>query len=440
MVCDPVANFAAVSATTHTHDVIIIGTGLAGRVLSETLALQGLRVLVFDVAQKGSASNVAAGMVNPIVLRRTVPSWRAGEMLAIAGAFYRDLEMRYDTTLWYPFSMAALFPTAQEAGIWQRRLKDPEVAPFLGEEPSKDPAVLAMPQPYAHGTVKRCARLDVRKLIAMHRSRWLASGLLIEQRVDESDIHQLPDGVEVHGNTAPMLVHCKGPFSHSSGLVLVRGEGLTVRIPGLGLNTIVLAAGSGAGDETIPDGSPANLEIALGAFAAKMDLKEDVLILYTTSHGAPEVGLAYRDGDHGYGWIGPKRLADLLNGAGFSRRLVMLSACFSGELLPYLVNDSSVVVTAADRDQTSFGCAPGNDWTFFGDALINTALRTPQPFDTAIAQAFDLIRHWETSKRLQPSRPQFYTGSAANLWLQALEKRMPADATPKVGRPAVGGR
>ena len=204
--------------------------------------------------------------------------------------------------------------------------------------------------------------------------------------------------------------------------------------------TIVLAAGSGAGDATIPDGSPANLEIALGAFAAKMDLKEDVLILYTTSHGAPEVGLAYRDGDHGYGWIGPKRLADLLNGAGFSRRLVMLSACFSGELLPYLVNDSSVVVTAADRDQTSFGCAPGNDWTFFGDALINTALRTPQPFDTAIAQAFDLIRHWETSKRLQPSRPQFYAGSAANLWLQALEKRMPADATPKVGRPAVGGR
>ena len=203
--------------------------------------------------------------------------------------------------------------------------------------------------------------------------------------------------------------------------------------------TIILAAGNGAGDATIPDGSPANLEIALGAIAAKMDLKEDVLILYTTSHGAPEVGLAYRDGDHGFGWIGPRRLADLLNGAGISRRLVMLSACFSGEMLPYLVNDSSVIVTAADRDQTSFGCASGNDWTFFGDALINTALRTPQPFDTAIGQAFDLIRHWETSKRLQPSRPQFYTGSAANLWLQALEKRMPTDATPKVGRPAISG-
>ena len=203
--------------------------------------------------------------------------------------------------------------------------------------------------------------------------------------------------------------------------------------------TIILSAGSGAADKAIPDGSPANFEVALGAISAKMDVKEDVLILYTTSHGAPEIGLSYRDGDHGFGWIGPKRLADLLNGAGIKRRMVMLSACYSGELLPHLANDTSVIITAADRDQTSFGCAPGNDWTFFGDALINTALRAPQPLEAAVAQAFDLIRSWETSKHLTSSRPQFYTGSEARIWLDALEKRMPQVATPKVGRSAVDG-
>lgn len=203
--------------------------------------------------------------------------------------------------------------------------------------------------------------------------------------------------------------------------------------------TIVLSAGTGAVEKTIPDGSPANFEVALGAISAKMDVKEDVLILYTTSHGAPEVGLAYRDGDHGFGWIGPKRLGDLLNGAGIKRRMVMLSACFSGELLPHLVNDASVIITAADRDQTSFGCAPGNDWTFFGDALINTAMRKPQSLDAAVAQAFDLIRSWEMSQRLTSSRPQFYTGSEARIWLDALEKRMPLVTTPKVGKSSVDG-
>lgn len=203
--------------------------------------------------------------------------------------------------------------------------------------------------------------------------------------------------------------------------------------------TIVLAAGPGAVDQAIPHGSPANFETALGAVSEKMNVKEDVLILYTTSHGAPEAGLAYRDGNYGFGWIGPKRLADLLNGVGISRRMVLLSACFSGELLPLLVNDTSVIVTAADRDQTSFGCAPSNDWTFFGDALINHALRTPQPLDTAVAQAFDLIRSWESAKHLTSSRPQYYTGGEARVWLDVLEKRMPPVATAQVGRPAIDG-
>ncbi len=61
-----------------THDVIIIGQGLAGTVLSETLADAGLRPLIFDVPLNGRASVVATGVVNPIVLRRTVPSWRSG--------------------------------------------------------------------------------------------------------------------------------------------------------------------------------------------------------------------------------------------------------------------------------------------------------------------------------------------------------------------------
>lgn len=203
--------------------------------------------------------------------------------------------------------------------------------------------------------------------------------------------------------------------------------------------SVLLAAGSGANDKAAPHGSPSSLATILAAVAGKMDQKEDVLILYTTSHGAPGAGINYRDTDHGFGWIGPHYLSRMLNGLGFKRRMVLVSACFSGEMLPGLVNDTTIVVTAADRTQTSFGCAPGNDWTFFGDALINNALRSPQPFEDAVNQAFNLIGGWENAKRLQPSLPQLYIGSDAKTWLDALEKRMPPVATPKVGRPAIEG-
>jgi glycine oxidase len=221
------------------HDVIIIGQGLAGTVLSEELAGRGLRVVIHDMPKDGRASHVAAGLVNPIVLRRTVPSWRASEMLAIAGAFYRQFEQRYDARLWTPIELVALFPTAKEAGIWRLRMKDAEMARMLGEGPAQDPAIEELPQPYGCGVVKRCAWLDVRRLLQVHRERWMAAGALHEREVRPEDVSITPDGVRVHESTAPLLVRCEGPRMQGGHLVPVRGEGLTVRIEGLRLKSVV---------------------------------------------------------------------------------------------------------------------------------------------------------------------------------------------------------
>ena len=201
--------------------------------------------------------------------------------------------------------------------------------------------------------------------------------------------------------------------------------------------TIFLAAGADGQIKGTPQGSPPNLATALAAVAGKMNLKEDVLILFATTHGDPNTGLAYRDGDKGVGMIAPMRLANLLDDLGFERRMILLSACYSGIFLPLLTNENSIVVTAAASNRTSFGCAPGNDWTFFGDALINNGLRKPQSFDKATEEAAGLIGKWEASKQLLPSRPQTFVGDKVNAWLGPLEERMPKTVTPKVGKAAI---
>ncbi len=203
--------------------------------------------------------------------------------------------------------------------------------------------------------------------------------------------------------------------------------------------TILLSAGGGAADANVPYGTPQNLAIALDAVAARMDLKEDVLIFYSTSHGDGKIGLAYQDGENGYGMISPKRLAELFKSTGVKRRLVMLSACYSGVFVPVLDDEDSVVITAASKDTTSFGCAATNDWTFFGDALINNALREPLPLAEAVGKAFGLVTQWESMKGLPGSDPQFHMGSRVMDWLTPLEARMPKGVTAKVGRPAIAG-
>ncbi len=220
-------------------DVIITGRGLAGTVLSETLQERGLRVRVFDMPRAGRSSHVAGGLVNPIVLRRAQPSWRASTMLAIAGAFYRELEQRYDERFWHPVNMAIIFPTTKDAGIWRLHVRDPLLRRLIEEGPEADPTIEGLERPYGHGIVNRCARLDLPRMLDAHRERWLGSGALVERTVEDNDIIHEEGGVRIGEDSAPMLVRCEGPFARIDGLSQVRGDMLTVRIPGLRLKSVV---------------------------------------------------------------------------------------------------------------------------------------------------------------------------------------------------------
>jgi hypothetical protein len=206
---------------------------------------------------------------------------------------------------------------------------------------------------------------------------------------------------------------------------------------GAATRSIRLAAGSSTELADAPQGSPANLAVALAAIAAKMDVKEDVLVFYSTSHGDKKLGLVYRDGDDGYGMIAPRRLKTLLDDLKINRRILMLSACYSGVFVSELADKDSVILTAASSNRPSFGCTPGNDWTFFGDALVNNALRKPQPLEKAAEEATGLIAMWESKFGLQASNPQISFGDDSKKWLTALELQMPATDSPKVGRPAI---
>jgi hypothetical protein len=215
----------------------------------------------------------------------------------------------------------------------------------------------------------------------------------------------------------------------------VAGEVLTARYGARG-RAIVLAGSDGNAPSALPRGTPETLAIALARIAELINKDEDVVVIYTTSHGAP-FGLYYNDGDNGYGAISPNRLQDLLQQLGIRNRLLILSACFSGVFVPRLRSDNTAIVTAASADRSSFGCVAENDWTFFGDAMINHALRKPQPLAAAFTEANTLIAGWEAQFPVRPSQPQVAIGAGAERWLAALDRRLPLTASQPVGRPAV---
>lgn len=202
---------------------------------------------------------------------------------------------------------------------------------------------------------------------------------------------------------------------------------------------LLSTGGLRAKNNPTPQGSIANLGIALAGMADKMNKGEDVLILYSTSHGAPGKGIIFKDGDTATGYAAPELVKYWLDDLGIDRRMLMISACYSGQFVPVLKTDQTVIVTAASASRPSFGCAPGNDWTFFGDALVNNALRKGQGMAAAAGEAFALIRGWEDAFDVRYSEPQVYIGDkAATGWLAHIDAGVPTKATAPVGKPAAG--
>ena len=58
-------------------DVIVVGQGIAGTILTHDLIEAQQSVAVIDVNLKASATRVAAGLINPVGMKRCIPSHNA---------------------------------------------------------------------------------------------------------------------------------------------------------------------------------------------------------------------------------------------------------------------------------------------------------------------------------------------------------------------------
>jgi len=99
-------------------------------------------------------------------------------------------------------------------------------------------------------------------------------------------------------------------------------------------------------------------------------------------------------------------------------RLLIISACYSGIFLP-LANADTLVITAADADHPSFGCRDGAQWTYFGDAFFNTAMRRAPNLRDAFSQAREIVRKRELHDGFDPSNPQMAGGENIMRLLEA---------------------
>ncbi|HJV24629.1 MAG TPA: C13 family peptidase [Aromatoleum sp.] len=173
-----------------------------------------------------------------------------------------------------------------------------------------------------------------------------------------------------------------------------------------------------------PIASVTALERSLRVIGQRMNRDEDVLVLFMTSHGSPEHRFDLSLWPYRFDDLTPERLQQMLQAAGIRYRVVVVSACYSGGFVPPLAGNDTLVISAARPDRNSHGCSHEADWTFFGRAFFDEALRNTHSFEMAFDQAKRTVAEREAAEGLEASEPQMAVGNGIRVALSAVERRL----------------
>jgi hypothetical protein len=161
----------------------------------------------------------------------------------------------------------------------------------------------------------------------------------------------------------------------------------------------------------MPFATQANVATAAQGIASRSDPASDLAFLYLVSHGSRDAELATDTATYDQLMpISAASIAGALAQAGVKRRVIVVSACFAGSWIPTLANDNTIIIAAARKDRSSFGCDDSLRLTYFGHAFLEGPLARGASLHEAFDAAKAEVTRLERADRATHSEPQAYIG------------------------------
>ncbi|MBA6153265.1 NAD(P)/FAD-dependent oxidoreductase [Gelidibacter maritimus] len=224
-------------------DYIIVGCGLAGVSFCEELRTHEKSFVVFD-DQSQQSSVVAAGLYNPVVLKRFTGVWKADEQLDMAEAFYASLEKLLGVQLDYKLPVYRRFASIEEQNDWFNASDKPALTNFLSSTLIKNKNA-AIDAPYGFGEVHDTGRIDTAKLLKHYKLLLKTINSYSQETFDYSLMSIQEDQVCYKNINAKYIVFAEGfgmvnnPFFKILPLNVAKGEVLTIKAPDLKMKFIL---------------------------------------------------------------------------------------------------------------------------------------------------------------------------------------------------------
>lgn len=152
--------------------------------------------------------------------------------------------------------------------------------------------------------------------------------------------------------------------------------------------------------------NPTTADQALSAIGRNAEQATRGCFLYFTSHGSPR-GIVFGPNR----LMSPHEMARRIDGwCGTRPTVVIVSACFSGVFTDRLAAPNRMIMSAARRDRSSFGCSEDATYPYF-DGCVLESLPTAPHFLALADQTALCVSRREREEGLRPaSEPQTVVG------------------------------
>ncbi|MGY5850779.1 NAD(P)/FAD-dependent oxidoreductase [Salegentibacter sp. F14] len=227
-------------------DYLVVGLGLSGISVCERLEENGHSYRVFEGGTQ-RASLVAAGLINPIVLKRFTLAWNAYQQLDLAIPFYKRIEEKLRVKLFYNIPIFRRFNSVEEQNNWFSAADKPGLADFLNTDlrSKLNPCIKS---DYGFGEVLHTGTVNTELMISEYGNYLKNQGKICFENFDYGRLKISDHQVEYKGLIASKIIFCEGfglknnPFFKYLPLTGNKGEYITIYSEELQLKEIVKAS------------------------------------------------------------------------------------------------------------------------------------------------------------------------------------------------------
>lgn len=214
------------------HKVLIVGGGLSGICLAHQLEDRDVDFLMIDQGINESSA-IAAGMINPMVFRKMVKTWRGDDLIPYLKTFYGELEGKTGARFFFPRKIRRVFSTQDERNYWLERLEDSNYEHYIHDIEDAEPTPDYVINKFGNGWVKSPGYIDAKQFMKANHDYFLQKEKLRLENFDFQSFGAKTKSYKKENFTH--VIFAEGyrgkfnPFFNYLPLQQTKGEVLTIR-------------------------------------------------------------------------------------------------------------------------------------------------------------------------------------------------------------------